>query len=41
MGAVYRFLGYPWRNLRMMDQGERQRAYQADVIYGTNSEFGF
>ena len=24
-----------------MDQDERKRAYQADITYGTNSEFGF
>ncbi|MGI6076317.1 MAG: preprotein translocase subunit SecA [Pyramidobacter sp.] len=24
-----------------MDQGERKAAYQADITYGTNSEFGF
>ncbi|MGN0838252.1 MAG: preprotein translocase subunit SecA [Pyramidobacter sp.] len=24
-----------------MDQGERRAAYQADITYGTNSEFGF
>jgi len=42
MGAVYRFLGLSVGVIyAMMDQGERQRAYQADVIYGTNSEFGF
>lgn len=42
MGRVYRFLGlsvgviYPFMSI-----DERKKAYEADVTYGTNSEFGF
>ena len=42
MGKVYRFLGlsvgviYPFMSI-----DERKKAYEADVTYGTNSEFGF
>ncbi len=42
MGKVYRFLG-----LRVgcivhgLDDRERREAYEADVTYGTNNEFGF
>jgi preprotein translocase subunit SecA len=42
MGRVYRFLGL---NVGVivngLSQGERQRAYAADITYGTNNEFGF
>ena len=42
MGAVYEFLGL---SVGVIVQGlsdeERQMAYQADVTYGTNNEFGF
>jgi len=42
MGKVYRFLGLRVGLLQnMMDQDDRVAAYKADVIYGTNSEFGF
>ncbi|HHZ03630.1 DEAD/DEAH box helicase, partial [Acetomicrobium hydrogeniformans] len=42
MGKVYRFLGlsvgviYPFMSIE-----ERREAYEADITYGTNSEFGF
>lgn len=42
MGGVYRFLGL---NVGLivhgLDAQERRAAYNADVIYGTNNEFGF
>jgi preprotein translocase subunit SecA len=42
MGKVYRFLGL---NVGLIVHGltfaERRAAYQADVVYGTNNEFGF
>lgn len=42
MGPIYKFLGL---NVAYLYNGmpfdERKRAYQADVTYGTNSEFGF
>ena len=42
MGAIYEFLGL---SVGVIVQGlsdeERQMAYQADVTYGTNNEFGF
>ena len=42
MGAIYRFLGM---NVGLIQNGMRpdrkKPAYQADVTYGTNSEFGF
>ena len=42
MGAVYEFLGL---SVGVIVQGlsdeERQMAYQSDVTYGTNNEFGF
>lgn len=42
MGPVYRFLGLKVGLLQsQMSQTERKKAYEADVIYGTNSEFGF
>ncbi len=42
MGPVYEFLGLSAGCIQQrMDSSERQRHYQADVVYGTNSEFGF
>ncbi|MCX7691740.1 DEAD/DEAH box helicase, partial [Thermoflexus sp.] len=42
MGPIYRFLGLKVAYLlNGMDDSERKRAYQADILYGTNSEFGF
>lgn len=42
MGAVYRFLGLEVAALQnSMGDAERKKAYQADILYGTNSEFGF
>jgi preprotein translocase subunit SecA len=42
MGEIYRFLGLSVGViLHHLDDRERQRAYAADVTYGTNNEFGF
>ncbi len=42
MGKVYRFLGLSVGLIySRMDPAEKQKAYQADVTYGTNNEFGF
>jgi preprotein translocase subunit SecA len=42
MGAIYRFLGLSTGTiLHEMNDQERQEAYNADVTYGTNNEFGF
>lgn len=42
MGGIYRFLGLEVGLIvHGLDTEERRRAYQADVIYGTNNEFGF
>lgn len=42
MGPIYKFLGLSVGCLQnMMPDHERRKAYQCDVIYGTNSEFGF
>ncbi len=42
MGPIYRFLGLTVAYLQSgMDDSERKKAYQADILYGTNSEFGF
>jgi preprotein translocase subunit SecA len=42
MGPIYRFLGLSVGVVyAFMDQEERIKAYQADVTYGTNTEFGF
>jgi preprotein translocase subunit SecA len=42
MGQVYRALGLEVGCIQaMMDPAERRVAYNADVTYGTNSEFGF
>jgi preprotein translocase subunit SecA len=42
MGKVYRFLGLTVEvNLSQMPHAEKQRAYAADITYGTNNEYGF
>jgi len=42
MGRVYTFLGLTVGVIvNGLSQGERQRAYGADITYGTNNEFGF
>ncbi len=42
MGRVYHFLGLETGMiLSDMDPAERRRAYDADITYGTNNEFGF
>jgi len=42
MGQVYRFLGLSVGVIvNGLSQGERQKAYNSDVTYGTNNEFGF
>ncbi len=42
MGRIYGFLGMSVGVIvNGLSQGERQRAYQSDVTYGTNNEFGF
>ncbi|WP_409019740.1 preprotein translocase subunit SecA [Brevundimonas vesicularis] len=42
MGKVYRFLGLEVGVIvNGLSQGQRQAAYQADITYGTNNEFGF
>lgn len=42
MGQIYEFLGLTvGLNLSGMDKEEKQQAYQADITYGTNNEFGF
>jgi len=43
MGPVYEFLGLTVGLLQheIEDIEERRRAYQCDIIYGTNTEFGF
>ncbi|MGH6978071.1 MAG: preprotein translocase subunit SecA, partial [Brevundimonas sp.] len=42
MGRVYRFLGLEVGVIvNGLSQGQRQAAYNADVTYGTNKEFGF
>ena len=42
MGRVYRFLGLEVGVIvNGLSQGQRQAAYQADITYGTNNEFGF
>jgi len=42
MGQIYRFLGLTVGViLNGMKAGERKEAYQADITYGTNNEFGF
>jgi preprotein translocase subunit SecA len=42
MGQLYSFLGLTIGvNLPQMTREEKQKAYAADVTYGTNNEFGF
>ncbi|MDB5495298.1 MAG: secA [Phenylobacterium sp.] len=42
MGQIYRFLGLEVGVIvHGLSQGQRQAAYNADVTYGTNNEFGF
>ncbi|MEE9259235.1 MAG: preprotein translocase subunit SecA [Nitrospinaceae bacterium] len=42
MGEIYQFLGLNvGRIYHDMPEEERQQAYQADVTYGTNNEYGF
>lgn len=42
MGRVYRFLGLGVGVIvNGLSQGQRQAAYEADITYGTNNEFGF
>ena len=42
MGKVYKFLGLTVGLIYgRMPQDEKQRAYNADITYGTNNEFGF
>jgi len=42
MGQVYRFLGMQVGVIvHGLSQGQRQAAYNSDITYGTNNEFGF
>ncbi|MFO1281006.1 MAG: preprotein translocase subunit SecA [Burkholderiales bacterium] len=42
MGRIYRFLGLEVGvNLSQMSHEDKQKAYAADITYGTNNEFGF
>ncbi len=42
MGRLYNFLGLTVGvNLPQMSREEKQAAYQADITYGTNNEYGF
>ncbi|MEZ7890805.1 MAG: preprotein translocase subunit SecA [Candidatus Wallbacteria bacterium] len=42
MGQVYKFMGLSvGLILNNMDSAEKREAYNADITYGTNSEFGF
>src|SRR5699024_785445 len=42
MGRIYQFLGMKVGVLAPeMPRDDRQAAYQADITYGTNNEFGF
>jgi preprotein translocase subunit SecA len=42
MGRIYRFLGLTVGvNLSQMGHAEKQAAYNADITYGTNNEYGF
>ncbi|MBL6605670.1 MAG: preprotein translocase subunit SecA [Alphaproteobacteria bacterium] len=42
MGQIYEFLGLTVGCIVSgLDDGERRKAYQCDVTYGTNNEFGF
>ncbi|MCK4469858.1 MAG: DEAD/DEAH box helicase, partial [Desulfobacterales bacterium] len=42
MGQIYNFLGFSVDSLlHGMDDVEHKKAYNADITYGTNNEFGF
>jgi preprotein translocase subunit SecA len=42
MGRIYKFLGLAVGvNLSQMNHAEKQAAYNADITYGTNNEYGF
>ncbi|GJL79755.1 MAG: protein translocase subunit SecA [Nitrospinaceae bacterium] len=42
MGAIYKFLGLSVGTIyHDMPEEERKQAYESDVTYGTNNEFGF
>ncbi len=42
MGVIYRFLGLTVGTIvNGLDDAQRQVAYNADITYGTNNEFGF
>ncbi len=42
MGKIYGFLGLTVGvNIPQMEPDDKRRAYQADITYGTNNEFGF
>lgn len=42
MGPIYKFLGLSVGVIvHGLDDGERRQAYNADITYGTNNEFGF
>jgi len=42
MGQIYRFLGLEVGiNLSNISSEEKKKAYEADITYGTNNEFGF
>ena len=42
MGKIYNFLGLSTGTIRhTLDDQERKAAYNADITYGTNNEFGF
>lgn len=42
MGKVYKYLGYKVGLItREMDKAQKQKAYNADIIYSTNNELGF
>ena len=42
MGQVYNFLGLSVGVIvNGLSQAERQKAYNSDITYGTNNEFGF
>jgi preprotein translocase subunit SecA len=42
MGQIYKFLGMSVGIIvHGLDDNERQRAYQCDITYGTNNEYGF
>jgi preprotein translocase subunit SecA len=42
MGQIYNFLGLSYGVIvNGLSQSERQKAYNSDITYGTNNEFGF